>query len=236
MDLERIAGAPGVDEQSVEAEIDEYLGGDRSGSREPWSITSLGAADWAMRRYSDALALVQRYDDEIFLWNKAKERIGGAASWFEDRLREWAISERTDKRKSFPLAHGTVSTRTVPAKARVDDEAVVLEWARTACPDAVDVVPAHERFLISKSTAAVVHVVVAWEAIDKTTGEVQRIDVDPPIADGRERLERLRERMPTFTVEAVYDLAVVDGATGLVVPGMSVVPASTSASVKPLGL
>lgn len=241
MDMDKIAGvvAP-VDEQSVEHELAVRLGDwhQVEPPREPWRITSLGAADWAMRRLWDAQNAVQRYDDEISLWRRARGRVQAAVEFFEERLSEWGAAERTDARKSFALAHGTVSTRAVKARVQVDDQAAVLEWARTHCPDAIEQIPATEKLHMADVSQIVIpgQVVVAWQATNRGTGEVERLPVDRPhTLDAEEQAIIVQAAPDGVDVEPVLADAVVD-ADGWPVPGLSVVPAKVSVTVKPLGI
>lgn len=238
MDLQRIAGVePPVDEAAVQEEVAAYLGGVEL-RREPWRITSLGQADWAMRRVAECRALAERYDGEVRLWQAARSKIVGAADWFEDRLKEWAIAERTEANKTIRTAHGTVPTRKSKPKITVVDEGAAIAWAKTACPGAVKVV---ESFLVSVADgtgAYIANVPVGWVATNKDTGEVERIpSIDPPdsilIA---ERLAAVKERMgDRWLVEVETQPAVVD-ADGRPVPGLDVTPGRITATVTPLGI
>ena len=222
-----------VDDDVVQEEVEAFLGG-RELARVPWQITNLGQADWCMRRLAEARAHEQAYRDEIALWRAALDRVEGAASWFEARLEEWGVGQRTSATKTFPLASGTVSTRESKARIGVEgDETVLIEWARVACPGALR---KSERFLVSEvgSAAIIADVIVGFVSIDKSTGESERIDVNEVAAFHPDRVEVLREMMGDgFVVEAVCEQAVV-GVDGLPIPGLVVRPATVSATVKPL--
>lgn len=237
MDLERLAEPPRpVDEDAVLAEINWYLNdANPPEGREPWRITNIGQADWAMQVVAEARRRQQDYDDQIFLWQDAKKRMGASADWLEDRLAEWALEVRTDRVKSQALAHGTVATRRTPPKIDVVDEAAVTEWAKVHAPQAVHV---ETRFLKSEVGDAwrIGPVVVGFRAVDKATGEVEEIPLAAPISDRDEWLDRLaaiRERMSGHDVTPIEELVVKD-VDGGIVPGVEVVPESIGATVRPL--
>lgn len=246
MELERLAAIPpAVDEQRVEDELREYMGDQPANpARQPWRITSLGAADWAIRMLGDARAQVQRYDDEIELWKRARARVDNVAGWFEERLKEWAVAERTDRVKSFPLAHGTISTRESKPRAIVVDEAAAIAWARQHAPEALKV---ETSFLISQAGVQVAELVVGFTSTDKSSGEVETLTV-APVVPHEAKLTELRERLgdgfvvepilelfPVATVEVVAEPGVARAKTRIV-PGLAVKPGDVSATVKPLGL
>lgn len=140
---------PVVDEAAVWAEVEVAVDGPGSELRPvPWKITGLGQAGWAMKKLAELRAVQAQYDDEIERWRRAQVRVRSAAGWFEDRLKEWAITERTTTIKSFTLPAGTVSTRQA-AQPRIivtNDEAAVA-WAEVKCPEAVKV---EKSLLVSK--------------------------------------------------------------------------------------
>lgn len=235
MDWDKIAAVtPPVDVDAVEAELTAYLDQvDPVVKREPWRITNLAQADWAMRRVAEAQAVIEQYKDQVTLWKAALSRVEDAAEWFDARLQEWAIEQRTPSRKSFPLAHGTVSTREAPARIEVLDADAAVDWARAACPDAVKVTT---EFLVSKigDAARIAPCVVEWVAVDKTSGEVDRQAVTSIVVFTDEGLADLQERLGDgFVVEARTELRVLDKANAPV-PGLGVKPSAVTASVKPL--
>lgn len=245
MQLERVAAPPAqVDEAAVERELMEYLG-ERPENvppvREPWRINTLGAADWAMRQLRDAQRLAQQYRDEIALWTAALNRIAHAGEWFEERLREWAISQRTDQHKSFSVAHGTVSTRSSKARAVVVDEPAAIAWAKEH--GRLDAVKVTESFLISEAGVFVAALVVGFESTNKLTGDMEQLAVTPAPLNEHD-LAKLRETLGDgYVVEPILELfactTIANGDepdTVEVVPGLAVAPEKVTASVKPLGL
>jgi Bacteriophage Mu Gam like protein len=62
---------------------------------------------------------------------------------FGDQLRDWVtakLARMRGRRKSLALPAGQVGFRGLPARLVVDDEARVIEWAKTNLPDAVEMV------------------------------------------------------------------------------------------------
>lgn len=239
MEWDQVAGIePPVDEQAVQQQIESYVAGNNHVGREPWTITTLGQANWALQRLGEAEAVTRRYADEIALWTSAARRLRLGAGWLEDRLKEWGVVSRTRQTKSFSLAHGTVSTRETPARIVVADEAVAIEWARAACPDAIK---REEALLVSRldGAARIVDVVVGYDAIHGSTGEVQRLkitmDAWRPVDAMVPQLEDVRSGLDGWTVTQVTVAAVVD-VQGVVVPGLAVKPGEVTATVKALGV
>lgn len=183
MDIERVASAgvePVVDEQHVQWELEGYVTGHYAilgdyavrddllpdeASRPRWEITSLGAADWAMQQLARIEAVAREYDAEIARWTKLRANVARAGEFFRGHLERWAVSQRTDKRKSFPLAHGTVSTREAkPAPEIVDQEAAVA-WCKVNAPDAIKV---EESVLISRVPGLrIADVVQGWSFVSE---------------------------------------------------------------------
>ncbi len=231
MELERIAAVePPVDEAIVEQEVTDFVSGASivAGRIGGWKISNVGQADWAMRKLADLTAYRQELDDQVSLWQAARDRVRMAGEWFEARLREWAIVERTPQRKTFPLAHGTVGTRESKARITVFDEQQAIAWAREHCPDAVKTT---ESFLISKVTeqhASIQEVVVGWRVTDKATGEQNEyVSLDDNEINGAADSGHV--------VQPILELRVLD-AEDRQVPGLGVREAEVTATVTPLGL
>jgi hypothetical protein len=232
MDIEAIAGLQSpVDEERVQGDVERYVRGEPEGA--PWRIASIGQADWCMQRLADIQRRVVQYTDEIALWQAALRNVQAASDWFQDRLMEWGVEQRTAARKTFPLAHGTVRTTEHKARMQVDDEKAALEWAKVACPAAVQV---REKFLISEvgTAAHVTACVVGYKATNKASGEYERIPIKQPYPFDEVTLAQIADRLGDgFVVEAEMEDFVLDG-EGNVVPGLSVRPGSITASVTPL--
>lgn len=99
-------------------------------------------ADWAIRK----LAVVRKkqaenkalYDAEIVRiteWlstvNTALER---DALYFEAVLRPYALTQRSEGRKTVTLPHGTIKTTAGQPKVEFKDEAQFIEWAKVNDP------------------------------------------------------------------------------------------------------
>lgn len=272
MDWNAVAGVePPVDEDAVEAELVAYVAGAVEPVREPWSITTPGQADWAMRRLADAREQERGMRDEVTLWQAAAARLSTAGNWFEDRLKEWALAHRTKERKTFPLAHGSIGTTERKAAIEVVDEDAAIEWAKNTpitvvCPEcngaqpddegkvycarcdndgtvsvplaSLGAVKVSEDFRISaaKDYVRIGELVVGWLAIDKSSGEQQRIVLDVYRPFVQAELDQVQTTLGDgYVVQAETLDAVVDAA-GVPVPGLGVKPGSVTASVRPLGV
>lgn len=239
MDWDALAGveAP-VDEELVEQELRAYMGVEPyPAGREPWAITNLGQADWAMRKVGEAAARVREYTDQMDLWRAARDRLGATTEWFERKLEDWARGQReASGAKSFALAHGTVTTREAKRRIVVEDEAATIAWAKAAkIPEAVATKESLRLSYVTDGYAAIEMLVVGFAATDTDTGEVERIEVEASRLDP-DRLERLRERIGKgYVVEPILEAAVVDS-DGVPVPGLGIKPGEVSAKVNPLGV
>lgn len=238
--IERLAGIePAVpDPEAVEEEMWEYVTDAPVARDAPWQITSLAAADWAMAKLAELHAAADEYDLMALRYSDAAKRLRKAGQFFNDHLEAWAIAERTDAQKSFPMAHGNVTTSAHKPKAIVDDEAVLIEWARTkAGEDVADqIVKVEESIRLTewRRLVRVDDLVTEWEAIDKASGETQRVPLTKPVRFTPERLAKVQAKMGDgFTVTAVTELAVFYLDADTPVPGSAVQEAYTTASVKP---
>jgi hypothetical protein len=233
-----IEPAPPVDVSHVEAELTAFLGGDTPPAelrmRGPFAISDSAQADWCMERLAELDHLARDYADRILLWQEAQKRAVAARAWFETRLSEWAAARRTKTVKSFPLAHGTISTREVQPRVTVVDEDAAVAWAKQHAPDAVKTT---HSLLVSKvgDRVRLWTVVTGYNAIHQTTGETQHIDVDPPQLADPKVLTELRARMEGYTVEPITTVEARDD-KGRPVPGFGVIDGKVSVTVKPLGL
>lgn len=233
MDLETIGGVePPVDEDGVLAEVDGYVRGMAVAVVEPWRITNLGQAEWAMKRLAEAKGLLVEYRDQIALWQACVQRMERAGEWFEERLKEWGIANRNPSRKTLLTAHGTVATREQKPAIAVVDEQAALAWAREHCPEAVK--RGEDEFRVSKlgDTAQIVQAIIGYSATEKASGQVQRFNVES-VRFSPAVVAKVQENMgDAFVVEAATQLEVWDN-TGPV-PGLGVRPGSVTATVSPL--
>lgn len=234
-----LAMEPVVDEAAVARELEGYLEGYQVGWQPAddsmpvprWTIDTMGKADWAMRKLAEIRATAQQYRDEVTLWQQQADRVAKAAGWFEDHLKAWALASRTKDRKSFPLAHGTVSTTERKRKAIVVDEAAAIDWAEGHCQAAVATT---KKFQISNAGASVVDWLAGWDIVDKLTGDHSFAEVEP-CEFHQDMLDQERAVSASLLIEPVF-VAVVVAADGRRIPGLDVAPSTVSASVQPLGL
>lgn len=239
MDIEKLAGLePDVDVEAVEAEMWEYATQAPVTRDEPWRITTLGAANWAMRKVKDLQRAADDYRLQALRLSDAADRIARAATFFIERLEEWGIGSRTDAVKSFATTHGVVSTTAHKAKAVVDDEDALIAWLDLVAesePAMADCVETKRRVRLTEWRRAVTlgELVVEWQAIAKTTGETQVVPVEP-IRFTPERLAKVQAKMGDgFTVQPVTVPAVFYKDADTPVPGSGVQDAYVTASVKP---
>lgn len=152
--------------------------------REPWKITDIGSADWAMRRLAAALSAQAEFEAQAHEWEILARQFNSQIDYFAERLETWGIEQRAvTSLKTIKLPAGSISTRENPAKFVVTDSDALLEWARVNAPDAVKVVES-----VLKSKLNIVE------------------------ANG----------------------TVVDAESGEIVPGITVEPATITASAKPI--
>lgn len=232
MDLEAIAGRPPeVDHEAIDTEVMAYVNREVPAVKERWKITTLGQARWCLQRVAEVRAAAAEYDAEIEVLARARDRLLRAVEWHEDRLKDWAIENRTEARKSFDLGYGTVSTRPTKEAVVVADSALALEWAKRACPAAVKT---EESFLVSKvSGVSIATVVKQYRVINPETGETHTIDlIDPEVLD-EDSMQGLADCFggPPFRVEATETYRAVVDEGGVVVPGLGVRAGKITATV-----
>lgn len=240
MDIDKLAGlVPVVDENAVEAELEAWLDGteDQHPQRsEPFAITSVELADWALRKLATIRAGIQEYDAIVARWQEAGKRLRDADKWFCDRLEQFALENRTKDQKSWRLAHGTVRTTAHGARIVVTDDEAAVAWAEEHQPDAVRVT---KKVLVSelKDHVKPTEVVVAYTATEKATGEVQTVEVAPVIAAAAAKLlEGIAENLGDgYVVEPITELR-ARTTTGAEVPGIDVQYPYVTASATPLHL
>lgn len=229
-----VALPPEVDEDAVAQELVAHVEDKPElAPREPWTIKTLGQADWCMRRVAEAEAIVAELDDEIGRWRAARTRAAAAADWFVARLKEWGLAEReqTPSRATLTVPHGTVSTRKSTERIEVVDEPLAVAWAKQSCEDAVKV---EYSLLVSRLGACVriADMVREWRATRITTGEVEHQPQQPVVEFTAERLAEVQQRLgDEFVVEAGIWRMAVD-ALGVPVPGLGVRGATTTATVR----
>lgn len=247
-ELEQVIGAPIPDHAGeIEAQAAAYVVGRDPG--EAWSITTIGEADWALRKLMEIRQHEQAYADEIALWTAARDRALRAGQFFADALERWGVEQRiATKTKTFPLAHGTISTRSSAPRLVITDEDAALNWLRACEPDAIRTT---EKALISAvTTVAIGTVIVGFEATNKTTGEVEQQMLDLPQPNDPERIAAVAAKLgDEWAVRPITEPAAVatvsapvgtwppSGLTeGQPVLGFGVSDERISATVTPLGI
>lgn len=102
------------------------------------------SANWLVRRVMESRAYAERVkewaDQEVRRADREEKTL---MYLFGHQIEAWVRSEvekLNGKRKSLALPSGTVGFRKSGAKVVVDDEKVVLTWAKANCPAAVVVV------------------------------------------------------------------------------------------------
>ena len=102
------------------------------------------SANWLVRRIIAARDYGDRVKDWAAQERRRAEREEQTLMYLYGRqIERWVQEEITrpnGKRKSLVLPGGTVGFRRAPAKLVVDDEKIVLSWAKQNCPQAVVIV------------------------------------------------------------------------------------------------
>lgn len=138
-------------------------------------ITTAEDAAWAMRKYrvlaqrkAQYAALAEAEHRRINDWlERVTMPIEGDMEFYEGHLRQWAMSQRAQGRKSIELPDGRITTRQVPASIDVD-KSRFLEWAESAGrDDLVRITRAPNMAAIKSAT-----VCEASDVLDPATGEV----------------------------------------------------------------
>ncbi|CAB4156477.1 Host-nuclease inhibitor protein Gam [uncultured Caudovirales phage] len=113
-----------------------------SSENEGFIVDTDQKADWAIRKLAVVRkkqaenkvlhdAEVARIADWLSMVNTALER---DALYFEAVLKPYALTQRTEGRKSITLPHGTIKTTAGQPKVEFKDEAKFIEWAQANDP------------------------------------------------------------------------------------------------------
>ena len=103
-----------------------------------FSIESLNAAQWALRKLGsaqkkidEALALASDEHARIAAWAEhATQQARDDVTFYENALKAYMLRVREESgEKSLDLPNGTITSRSIPAKAEVSDVDVFLKWA-----------------------------------------------------------------------------------------------------------
>jgi phage host-nuclease inhibitor protein Gam len=109
-----------------------------------FAIVDEQSANWLIRK----IAAARQYAVQVAGWAEQEKRRAAREEQclmylFGRQIELWAKSEieqKKGKRKSLSLPAGVVGFRAVAPSLQVDDEKLVLEWARSSCPGAVTTV------------------------------------------------------------------------------------------------
>jgi phage host-nuclease inhibitor protein Gam len=116
-------------------------------TREAFVIDDDSKADWAMRKLasirrkqSDNKAIYDREVQRVAEWlDKVNTALERDAEWFESNLKPYALTERSNGRKSVVLPHGTIKTTTGRPKIEIENEVEFLAWAEKSEPELIRV-------------------------------------------------------------------------------------------------
>lgn len=212
-----------------------------------WSVTDLGAAEWALERLGEALDEIADAEEQAAVWRSRIDEWLAAATGRPARFAEFltqqladfglAAREANPKTATIKCPAGQVSTRWVGQRPVIIDEVAVLEWldARGEVPDGA----IKRRPLVSKlgdaitigtaSTGRVIAEVGCCGATVTVDGQ------DLAVTDGV-LLACPNCGAPDPTVSSVEDETIavaVDTATGERIDGVIVEPGHYNPTVKP---
>jgi hypothetical protein len=139
-----------------------------------FEIVDEETANWLVRK----IVAARQYAERVKQWADAEQRRAQQEEQtliflFGRQAEQWAhdeIKKLNGRRKSLALPGGVVGFRTMNPSLFVDDERIVLGWARQNCPTAVTVVERlsksalHKHFAMSGEVPAGAHLEPAREA------------------------------------------------------------------------
>jgi phage host-nuclease inhibitor protein Gam len=114
-------------------------------TREAFVIDDDSKADWAMRKLAsirrkqaDNKAIFDREVQRVAEWlEKVNTALEKDAEWFEANLKPYALTERSNGRKSVVLPHGTIKTTAGRPKIEIENEVEFLAWAEKSEPELI---------------------------------------------------------------------------------------------------
>lgn len=115
--------------------------------RGAFTVDSVDKAAWAMRRYVRVVEQINTIADQALVerrrideWEaKVTEPLHRDRDFFESLLRNYALAERAEGRKSTILPNGKVTTRAGSWRIDVQDKEQLLAWARSNDPELIRV-------------------------------------------------------------------------------------------------
>ena len=242
-DRPRLEAAPFSDD-----ELDLFLTDvDPNGYVSRWSVTDLGAAEWALERLGEALDEIADAEEQAAVWRgridewlaAATARPARFAEFLTQQLADFGLAARDANPKvaTIKCPAGQVSTRWVGPRPVIVDEVAVLEWldGRDEVPDGA----IKRRPLVSKLGDAIA---ISAASTGRVIAEVGCCGATV-IVDGQDLavtdgvlLSCPNCGAPDPTVSSVEDETVdvaVDTATGVRVDGVIVEPGHYNPTVKP---
>lgn len=210
-----------------------------------WQITGTGSAEWAMHRYAELAARIGAAETQaadwrarIAEWLADTTRADRAfASFLQGHLEAYGIAQRRPKATVTKLPSGEITTRHTQARPVIANDEAVVEWleALDATPEgAIKRTPLVSKFkdLVVIAEVATGRTIIqvaccgAWltreEDMDTGTGLSGTVLCSNCGAEG-EVISSASELAP----------APVYPPTGEVIPGLTVEPEHTTATVKP---
>ncbi len=114
-------------------------------TREAFVVDDDSKADWAMRKLAsirrkqaDNKAIFDREVQRVAEWlEKVNTALERDAEWFEANLKPYALTERSNGRKSVVLPHGTIKTTAGRPKIEIENEVEFLAWAEKSEPELI---------------------------------------------------------------------------------------------------
>lgn len=215
---------PWVEQDAAETdEVEKYIGNPELG---PWMPPTLGQAEWAMRRLSNAEGAWDEIEQEanaamlrIQEWKQdAQRHFAREIDFFTRALELYGLARRAATgAATTPLPSGKVKTRWVDPKLVVDDEKAVVDWLdKHGYHDAINT---KKTVLVSQLPGRVVVAdrIVGYRIVmaDGSWSETEGPD-EPGVSVGE-----LIDGVPVVDVKAMTSPHAVDN-NGEAVPGLSV--------------
>lgn len=117
-------------------------------------IDSQERANWLVRK----IVAARDYSERVRTWSEQEQRRAAREEQtlmflFGRQIETWAraeIGKSNGRRKSMNLPAGSIGFRTLAPRLVIDDESVVLDWAKRNLPDAVVVTEKLSRSVIKE--------------------------------------------------------------------------------------
>lgn len=133
-------------------------------SSEPFQVSSIETANWALRKLLDAQHQLAKLRDaaksfkaRVDRWfEESSKEAKGSVEFFESLLRPWVQSElqkRSGRSKTIPLPSGTVGLRKLPDRVDVSDPEIALQYCAESLPEAVVIKRDVSKTVIKKAMA-----------------------------------------------------------------------------------